>query len=85
MPASLTISDNYITGASAGAFTTASWGRGIWFDGGNGVALSVTGNTFEFVRTGINLDMSGTATALVDQNSFVTVGTAISGASTPMA
>jgi Ca2+-binding RTX toxin-like protein len=76
---SITITDNYLTGASAFGFSTASWGRGVWFDGGNGVALIVTGNTFEYVRTGINIDMTGTATAQIALNSFITNGTAISG------
>ena len=72
----VTISNNYFTGASAGAFSTASWGRGIWFDGG-GDDLTVTGNTFEFVRTGINLDMSGDSAATVNGNTFTTNGTAV--------
>ena len=54
----ITITDNLISGTSQGQFTTASWGRGIWFDGG-GVDLVVTGNTIEWSRTGLNLDMSG--------------------------
>ena len=31
---SITIEDNLFTGASQGLFETASWGRGISFDGG---------------------------------------------------
>ena len=58
----LTITDNLISGAFEGLFGTASWGRGIWFDGG-GVALTVTGNTIEWTRTGLNLEMSGSSTA----------------------
>ena len=73
----VTISDNYFTGASAGALSTASWGRGIWFDGG-GDDLTVAGNTFEYVRTGINLDMSGDSAATVNGNTFTTNGTAVS-------
>ncbi|HET9640380.1 MAG TPA: M10 family metallopeptidase C-terminal domain-containing protein [Allosphingosinicella sp.] len=72
----ITITDNLISGTSQGQFGTASWGRGIWFDGG-GVALVVTGNTFEWVRSGLNLDMSGSSTANVSNNSFRGLGTGI--------
>jgi Ca2+-binding RTX toxin-like protein len=72
----ITISDNLISGTSQGQFGTASWGRGIWFDGG-GVALVVTGNTFEWTRTGLNLDMSGSSTANISNNSFRGLGTGI--------
>jgi Ca2+-binding RTX toxin-like protein/preprotein translocase subunit YajC len=63
----ITITDNLISGTSHGQFGTASWGRGIWFDGG-GVALVVSGNTIEWTRTGFNLDMSGTSTANISNN-----------------
>jgi len=72
----ITITDNLISGTSQGQFGTASWGRGIWFDGG-GVALVVTGNTFEWVRSGLNLDMSGTSTANISNNTFRGLGTGI--------
>jgi len=74
---SITISGNYITGSAPNLFSTASWGRGIWFDGG-GVALNVTGNTIEYSRTGMNLDMTGTSTANVSNNTFQNDGTALS-------
>ena len=73
----ITVSNNYFTGASAGLFGTASWGRAVWFDGG-GADLSVTDNTIEFSRTGINLDMSGTSDATIEDNTFRSDGTAIS-------
>ncbi|HEU0099131.1 MAG TPA: pre-peptidase C-terminal domain-containing protein [Allosphingosinicella sp.] len=72
----ITITDNLISGASAGQFGTASWGRGLWFDGG-GVALVFTGNTLQSVRTGLNLDMSGTSTANVSNNNLLNLGTFI--------
>ncbi|HEX9963479.1 MAG TPA: pre-peptidase C-terminal domain-containing protein, partial [Allosphingosinicella sp.] len=72
----ITISDNIISGTSQGQFGTASWGRGIWFDGG-GVDLVVTGNRFEWARTGLNLDMSGDSTANVSNNVFRGLGTGI--------
>jgi Ca2+-binding RTX toxin-like protein len=70
------ISDNLISGTSHGLFGTASWGRGIWFDGG-GADLTVSGNAIEWTRTGINLDMSGASTATIDDNAFENLGTAI--------
>ncbi|HYD88988.1 MAG TPA: FG-GAP-like repeat-containing protein, partial [Vitreimonas sp.] len=74
---SVTISNNYFTGSQPGLFSTASWGRAIWFDGG-GVDITITGNTVEFTRTGVNLDMSGDSIAVIDQNTFASDGTAIS-------
>ena len=73
----LTITDNLISGAFEGQFSTASWGRGIWFDGG-GVALTVTGNTIEWARTGLNLDMGGTSTADLSGNVLQNLGTMVS-------
>ena len=73
----LTITDNLISGSSEGLFATASWGRGIWFDGG-GVALVVTGNTIEWARTGLNLDMGGASTANVSDNVLQNLGTMVS-------
>ena len=73
----LTVSDSYFTGASTGLFSTASWGRAIWFDGG-GADLSVSGNTFEYCRTALNLDMSGTSEATIENNNFRSDGTGIS-------
>jgi Ca2+-binding RTX toxin-like protein len=72
----ITISDNLISGTSQGQFTTASWGRAIWFDGG-GVDLIVSRNLVEWSRTGLNLDMSGDSTAQVVDNDFRGLGTLI--------
>jgi len=72
----IAITDNLISGTSQGQFGTASWGRGIWFDGG-GVDLVVTGNTFEWTRSGLNLDMSGDSTANISNNSFRGLGTGV--------
>ncbi|HEX8308279.1 MAG TPA: M10 family metallopeptidase C-terminal domain-containing protein [Allosphingosinicella sp.] len=75
MPSGLiTITDNLISGTSAGQFGTASWGRGLWFDGG-GVDLVFTGNSMQSVRSGLNLDMSGDSTADVSNNNLVNLGT----------
>ncbi len=74
---SVTIQNNLFSGSAHGQFGTASWGRAIWFDGG-GVALNVTGNTIEWSRTGLNLDMSGASTANVSNNGFHGLGTAAS-------
>jgi len=72
----ITITDNLISGTSQGQFSTASWGRGIWFDGGGG-DLVATGNRVEWTRTGLNLDMSGDSTATVSSNDFRNLGTGI--------
>ena len=61
---------------AAAMFGTASWGRGIWFDGG-GVDLVATGNTIEWTRSGLNLDMSGDSTANVSNNDLRNLGTGI--------
>jgi Ca2+-binding RTX toxin-like protein len=73
---SITITNNLISGTSQGLFGTASWGRGLWFDGG-GVNLTVTGNTIEWSRTGLNLDMTGTSTAFIDNNLLQNLGTGV--------
>ncbi len=73
----ITVTDNLISGTSQGQFGTASWGRGLWFDGG-GVDLVATGNTIEWSRTGLNLDMSGDSIADVSDNIFHGLGTGIS-------
>jgi hypothetical protein len=70
----ITIADNLISGTSQGQFGTASWGRGLWFDGG-GVDLVFTGNVVDWTRTGLNLDMSGDSTANVSSNVLRGLGT----------
>ena len=72
----ITISDNDFTGALTGSFSTASWGARIWFDGG-GVDLDVTGNTFEYTRSGLNLDMSGDSEVEVSGNHFTSAGSGV--------
>ena len=74
---SITLADNYVTGALASGFGGGSWGRAVWFNGG-GVGLVLTGNTIEYARTGVNLDMNGGSAAAVSGNSFQTNGTAVS-------
>ncbi|MBA3518035.1 MAG: hypothetical protein H0T75_10425 [Rhizobiales bacterium] len=73
------ITNNYITGSETGQFDTASWGRGVFFDGGGG-DLVFTGNTVENTRSGINLDVGGDSDIDVSGNTFVNDGSAISGA-----
>jgi len=73
---SISITDNLISGTMQSMFGSASWGRAIWFDGG-GVALVVTGNTIEWARTGINLDMSGDSTANIANNALQNLGTGL--------
>src|SRR5262249_28382759 len=71
------ISNNLITGSEHGLFGDASWGRGIWSDGGNGVVLDIDGNTIEYSRTGVNTDMGGNNTVNIDGNTFNANGTAV--------
>lgn len=73
----VTIADNYISGSSQGSFSTASWGRALYFNGG-GVDLTFTGNTVEYARSGLNLDMGGASEATVSGNVFKTMTTAVS-------
>ena len=69
------IANNLVTGDATGQFSTASWHRGIWSDGAAS-QLDVTGNTFENVRSGINLDGYDDAHTNVSGNTFANGGTA---------
>ena len=74
------IDGNLFGGVQDGAgnrFSTANWTTGVWSDG-NSVGLTITGNTFYFVRTGLNLDGYNDATTNVSLNSFVESGSGIS-------
>jgi hypothetical protein len=75
---SITIEDNYVTGSFDGKYGTASWGRGVWADY-NGAVLVIEGNTFEYVRSGLNMDRtSGMAVEpTIQDNTFKDGGTAI--------
>jgi hypothetical protein len=70
-------SDNLITGAAQNGFSGASWSRGVWSDGAN-ASLTVTGSTFQYVRTALNLDAFDGTKVTVSGNSFDTAGTAVS-------
>ena len=72
----IVIANNLITGDATGKFSTASWHRGIWSDGAAS-QLDVTGNTFQNVRSGMNLDGYDDAHTNVSGNSFDNGGTAI--------
>ena len=74
------IDGNLFGGVQDGAgnrFSTANWTTGVWSDG-NSVGLTITGNTFDSVRTGLNLDGYNDATTNVSLNSFVESGSGIS-------
>ncbi|AMV30541.1 Cadherin domain protein [Pirellula sp. SH-Sr6A] len=73
---SIAITNNLITGTSLGKYGTAAWGRGIWSDG-SGVALTISGNTFNSTRSAINLD-TPTTDPVVSNNTFALAGTGIS-------
>jgi nitrous oxidase accessory protein NosD len=70
------IANNLVTGAALGQFSTASWHRGIWSDGTTS-QLDVTGNTFENVRSGMNLDGYNDAHTNISGNTFANGGTGI--------
>lgn len=73
----IVFADNLVTGAAVGKGGTASWSRGIWSDGANS-ALTISGSTFQYVRSAMNLDgFDATKVSVVD-NVFDTVGTAVS-------
>ncbi|MBI2227382.1 MAG: hypothetical protein HYU44_21115, partial [Betaproteobacteria bacterium] len=73
----VTIADNLFTGASAAKYSTASWTTGVWSDG-NTSELDITGNTFQYTRTALNLDGYKDAVTDVSGNTFLTDGTAVS-------
>ncbi|MDX2307110.1 MAG: NosD domain-containing protein [Hyphomicrobium sp.] len=75
---SITVTDSLISGTSTGLTTTAAWGRGYWFDGG-GVSLTLEGNTFQSTRTAVNLDVAGSSTLSIDDNTIINAGTGFSG------
>jgi len=77
----ITIDDNAFTGSFTGKYGTvgsgiASWGRGIWSD--SGVAeLTITGNSFEYTRSGINIATFDDTKVEIASNTFVAAGTAV--------
>ena len=74
------IDGNFFGGVQDGAgnmFSTANWTTGVWSDGSS-VGLTITDNTFDFVRTDLNLDGYNDATTNVSLNSFVESGSGIS-------
>ncbi|MGB3167158.1 MAG: hypothetical protein WBA68_10335, partial [Alteraurantiacibacter sp.] len=73
----ITITSNLVSGDQEGKYSTASFDRGIWFDGG-GVELTAENNTFSWVRTALNLDMGGMSSATITDNDIVNSGSGIS-------
>ncbi|HEY0130408.1 MAG TPA: hypothetical protein VGB57_03310, partial [Allosphingosinicella sp.] len=63
----LTLTGNLISGSSQDLFGNASWGQGIWIDGG-GIALNASGNVIEWTKTGLSLDGAGGSFYLVENN-----------------
>ena len=73
----VTISGNYITGSQTGLFSTASWDRGLWTDGG-GVNIDISGNTFQYTRTAINADAASPSLITISGNTITSAGSAVS-------
>ncbi len=75
----VTIAGNLFTGARQAAgdeFSTANWQRGVWSDGGQS-QLDITGNRFDHIRSGLNLDGLNNSTTVVSGNDFKFDGTGI--------
>ncbi|WP_439595147.1 hypothetical protein [Falsiroseomonas sp.] len=85
----LTIDANFFGGAVVNnAYSGANWYRGVWSDG-TASSLVITGNSFEWVRSALNLDGYDDAPVTnVSDNAFTNVGSGISlgvgGDSTPL-
>ena len=75
----IVIDDNFFGGVQGGTdkFSTANWTSGVWSDG-NAAGLTITGNTFDHVRTGLNLDGYDDPTTVVSNNAFANSGSGIS-------
>lgn len=71
------IDGNLISGDSTGLYGTASWNRGIWSDGRN-ASLTITDNTIQYARTGVNLDFFDGTKTTVSGNTFANDGSGIS-------
>ena len=74
------IGDNFFGGvrdAATDKYSTANWTSGVWSDG-NAASLTITGNTFDHVRTGLNLDGYDDSTTSVSGNAFADSGSGIS-------
>jgi Ca2+-binding RTX toxin-like protein len=76
MVGTVLIENNLFTGASIGKYSTASWDRAIWSDG-NAQGLTIRGNTFDNIRSALNLDGYDDAT-IVSGNIVLGAGTFVS-------
>ncbi len=72
----VSIHDNLFTGTALGKYGTSSWTSGVWSDGATS-SLTITNNTFEQVKTGLNLD-GYDDNGNVSHNTFDQAGTGIS-------
>jgi T1SS-143 domain-containing protein len=71
------VTGNDFSGSATGKYSGANWSRGVWSDG-NEATLDVSHNTFEHVRSAINLDSFDNATTTISGNTVSDSGTAIS-------
>jgi hypothetical protein len=74
------VEGNYITGdgGQGTKYGTARWGRGVWSDGGGTSSITLENNFVEYARTGFNLDVDGSATYTVRNNTIKDSGSGIS-------
>lgn len=72
----LTVTNNLFTGTETGKYSTASWDRGIWMEGGAHDA-DISNNIFQFTRTGMNIENNDDG-LVITNNEFDTAGSGIS-------
>ncbi|NKC31013.1 Ig-like domain-containing protein [Falsiroseomonas selenitidurans] len=74
----VTFDGNFFGGPAESGFSGANWQRGIWSDG-SASSLVITNNTFDYVRTALNLDSYDDAPVTsVSGNLFSNSGSGIS-------
>jgi Ca2+-binding RTX toxin-like protein len=75
---SVTIDGNLFGGPATSGFSGANWQRGVWSDG-TAASLNITNNTFNYVRSGLNLDGYDDApVSNISGNTFSNSGSGIS-------
>ena len=73
----VTVEDNFFTGTQTNNFGDANWTSAVWSDG-NSSDLEITDNTFNYVRTAMNLDGYVASKVEVSFNNILQAGTGIS-------
>ena len=71
------VDDNLFTGVATSSFNDANWTSAVWSDG-RSTTLEITDNTFQFVRTAMNLDGYDGSKVTVSGNQIESAGSGIS-------